>query len=75
MEIIRRLKAPTPTWFKKIRRIGLTCVAVATALMTLNASVPSFVLPSFIMKVCTWMLISGTTATVIAQTATNDDTK
>lgn len=72
---IYRLKANTPDWFKKIRKKGLKVTAVATALMAANGSIPTFHLPTLIYTICQWAIISGITAAIVSQTATDEDIK
>ena len=38
-KIIDRAKAPTPTFFKKLRNIGLTLAAISTAPIALPAAI------------------------------------
>ena len=72
---ICRIMADTPDWFKRIRKKGIKMVAVATALMAANGTIPTFHLPTMIYTFCQWAIISGITAAVISSTATNEDIK
>ena len=74
-EIYKRLEKDTPEWFKKVRKKGLKVTAVATALMAANGTIPTFHLPNVIYTLCQWAIISGITAAIVSQTATNDDIK
>jgi len=40
MNIIERAIAPTPTFFKKLRNIGLVLAAISTAIVTAPVSLP-----------------------------------
>ncbi len=42
-EIIQRAKKPTPSFFKKLRNIGLVLVAVSTAIVTAPIALPAVV--------------------------------
>jgi hypothetical protein len=41
MEIIKRLKEPTPSFWKKVQRIGLTLGVIGGAIMTAPVSLPA----------------------------------
>jgi hypothetical protein len=64
MRIIKRLKATTPPFFKKVRNIGLIVAGVGTAIATLPVS-----LPVGLVAVSSYLIAIGTTAATIAQTA------
>jgi hypothetical protein len=64
MRIIKRLKATTPPFFKKVRNIGLIVAGVGTAIATLPVS-----LPVGLIGLSSYLIAIGTTAATIAQTA------
>jgi hypothetical protein len=64
MRIIKRIKATTPFFFKKVRNIGLIVAGVGTAIATLPVS-----LPVGLVAVSSYLIAIGTTAATIAQTA------
>jgi hypothetical protein len=64
MRIIKRIKATTPPFFKKVRNIGLIVAGVGTAIATLPIS-----LPVGLVAVSSYLIAIGTTAATIAQTA------
>ena len=64
MRIIKRLKATTPPFFKKVRNIGLIVAGVGTAIATLPIS-----LPVGLVAVSSYLIAIGKTAATIAQTA------
>ncbi|CAB5218396.1 hypothetical protein UFOVP211_12 [uncultured Caudovirales phage] len=64
MRIIKRIKATTPPFFKKVRNIGLIVAGVGTAIATLPVS-----LPVGLVAVSSYLIAIGTTAATIAQTA------
>lgn len=72
MELINRIKACTPRWFKKIRRVGIYVSAIALALLAAGTTVPGFVLPSVLDSFCQWIAVAGITASAISTTAKED---
>lgn len=66
-EIIERVKAPTPNFFKKVRSIGLTVGAVGTALLSAPVSLPAAVL-----TLAGYMVAAGLVASVLSSTARED---
>jgi hypothetical protein len=64
MRIVKRLKATTPPFFKKVRNIGLIVAGVGTAIATLPVS-----LPASLIGISSYLIAIGTTAATIAQTA------
>ena len=72
LNLVERVKAPTPKWFKIIRNIGITLTAVGGAILTAPIA-----LPATIVTVGGYLILGGTVATAIAQTAmqTEDNDK
>ena len=72
LNLVERVKAPTPKWFKIIRTIGITLTAVGGAILTAPIA-----LPATIVTVGGYLILGGTVATAIAQTAmqTEDNNK
>ena len=68
LNLVERVTAPTPKWFKIIRNIGITLTAVGGAILTAPIA-----LPATIVTVGGYLLLGGTVATAIAQTAMRDD--
>lgn len=64
MRIVKRLRATTPPFFKKVRNIGLIVAGVGTAIATLPVS-----LPVTLIGISSYLIAIGTTAATIAQTA------
>lgn len=64
MRIIKRMRATTPPFFKKVRNIGLIVAGVGTAIATLPVS-----LPVGVVALSSYLIAIGTTAATIAQTA------
>lgn len=63
-KIVRRLKQPTPRFFKKIRNYGLLLTAVSAVVTT--AVIP---LPAFLITIAGYTAIAGGIASAISQTA------
>lgn len=72
LNIVERVTAPTPKWFKIIRTVGITLTAVGGAILTAPIT-----LPATIVTVGGYLILGGTVATAIAQTAmqTEDNDK
>lgn len=68
LNLVERVTAPTPKWFKIIRNIGITLTAVGGAILTAPIA-----LPTTIVTVGGYLILGGTVATAIAQTAMRDD--
>jgi hypothetical protein len=64
MRIVKRLRATTPPFFKKVRNIGLIVAGIGTAIATLPIS-----LPATLIATSSYLIAIGTTAATIAQTA------
>lgn len=64
LNLVERVKAPTPKWFKIIRNIGITLTAVGGAILTAPVA-----LPASIVAVGGYLILGGTVATAISQTA------
>ncbi len=68
LTLIERIKAPTPNWFRIIRTAGLVLGSVGTVLLT-----SPIVLPAGIVSLAGYMLLAGSIASAIAQTAVKID--
>ena len=64
LNLVERVTAPTPKWFKIIRTIGITLTAVGGAILTAPIA-----LPATIVTVGGYLILGGTVATAISQTA------
>ena len=67
MEIVKRLKAPTPKFFKKVRNLGLLLTAIGTGII--GAPV---VLPVAIASIGGYLVLGGTIAAGVAQLTKED---
>ena len=72
LNLVERVTAPTPKWFKFIRTVVIALSAVGGAILTAPVA-----LPATIVTVAGYVLLGGTVATAIAQTAmqTEDNDK
>jgi len=68
LNLVERVKAPTPKWFKIIRTIGITLTAVGGAILTAPVA-----LPATIVTVGGYLILGGTVAIAISQTAMQTD--
>lgn len=64
LNLVERVKAPTPKWFKIVRTIGITLTAVGGAILTAPVAIPAT-----IVTVAGYLALGGTIATAVAQTA------
>lgn len=68
MNIINRIQAPTPKFFRKVRTIGLVLAAVSATLLA-----SPIALPAMVIQVAGYLAVAGSVATAVAQTATEDE--
>lgn len=67
MNVIERACAPTPKFFKKLRTIGLILAAAGGAIL-----VAPVALPLALVTVAGYIVVAGTVATAISQTAVEE---
>jgi len=70
MNVIDRVKAPTPKFFRVLRTLGL-CLAAAS--VTILAA--PIALPPALVSVAGYVALAGTVATAVSQTAVEDQAK
>ena len=63
-QLIKRVQAPTPKFFKQLRNIGLALAAVATTI----AAAP-VALPAVIIKVAGYLAVASGVLSAVSQTA------
>ncbi|QIG88515.1 hypothetical protein G6R40_02500 [Chryseobacterium sp. POL2] len=68
LNLVSRIKEPTPKWFKIIRSAGLVLSAVGGVLVAAPVA-----LPATLITVGGYLLLGGTLATAISQTAINSE--
>lgn len=67
MNLSERIQSPTPTFFKKIRNIGIILTAISGTL--LGAPIA---LPLIVMKIASYMAVASMVATAVSQTAVTE---
>lgn len=67
MELINRLKAPTPRIFKKLRTIGISLVTVGGAIIA-----SPVVLPVGLVTLAGYAMVAGTVMGAVSQVAVDD---
>ncbi len=70
MKIIDRYKKPTPTFFRKLRNIGIALAATGGAILAAPIS-----LPALVITIATYLTVVGTVATAVSQAVVSDDEK
>ena len=63
-QLKERLKAPTPAFFKKLKKIGLAIAAVGAAIVTAPIS-----LPAIIVTIGGYLALAGGVTVIVSQTA------
>jgi hypothetical protein len=63
-QLIDRLTSPTPTFFQKLRNIGLALAAIATTI----AAAP-VALPALVVKIAGYLAVAAGVASAVSQTA------
>lgn len=66
--LIQRVQAPTPKFFKKLRNIGLTLAAIATTV----AAAP-IALPAIVIKIAGYLAVASGVAGAVSQTAVENE--
>lgn len=64
IEVIERIKAPTPKFFKKLRTIGLGLAAIAGTVLTAPIA-----LPAVVIKIAGYAAVAGGVLGAVSQTA------
>jgi hypothetical protein len=68
MNIIDRIIAPTPKFFKKVRTVGLVLAAVSASLLAAPVALPAVVL-----QLAGYLAVAGSVATAVSQVATMEE--
>jgi len=66
--LIKRVQAPTPPFFQRLRNIGLAAAAVATVVLTAPIA-----LPAALVKVAGYVAVAGGIAGAVSQTAVKQE--
>ena len=68
MNLVQRVQAPTPKFFKKLRNIGLSLAAIGATILTAPVG-----LPAIILKIAGYLAVAGGVAGAISQTAVKSE--
>ena len=68
MKLIDRYKKPTPTFFRKLRNIGIALAATGGAIIAAPIA-----LPALVITLATYLTVVGTVATAISQAVVSDN--
>ncbi|MGG9960200.1 hypothetical protein [Ferruginibacter sp. SUN106] len=68
MNVKQRMQAPTPPFFKKLRKWGLIVAGIGGALLTAPVS-----LPTAVITVAGYLTVAGAVASTVSQAATVTD--
>jgi hypothetical protein len=68
MNIVQRMKAPTPKFFRVLRNIGLALAAAGGALLAAPVA-----LPAVIITVAGYVTVAGGVMTAVSQSAVDDE--
>jgi hypothetical protein len=66
--ITRRIKAPTPKFFKKVRNIGLVLAAVSGTIIAAPIA-----LPAVVVQIAGYMAVASSVASAVSQTAVKSE--
>ena len=70
MNVIDRLASPTPTFFQKLRNIGLVLAAVSASIVAAPVA-----LPAIVVTVAGYLAVAGTVLGAVSQITIPADTK
>lgn len=70
MNIIERMKCPTPPFFKKLRNVGLVLAAIGGAIMA-----SPIALPVGVVTAAGYLAVAGGVATAVSQSVTCQEEK
>jgi hypothetical protein len=70
MNIVQRMKAPTPKFFKTLRTVGIALAAAGGALLATPVA-----LPAAIITIASYATVAGTVITAVSQSAAEADSK
>ena len=70
LNLVKRIQAPTPKWFRKLRSIGLALAAVGGAIVAAPIA-----LPVGLVSVAGYLGLAGGVITAVSQTAVSTEEK
>ena len=68
MSIVERLLSPTPTFFQKLRNIGLVLAAISAAIVSAPVA-----MPAIITTIAGYLAVAGTVLSGVSQITVPDD--
>ena len=68
MKIIDRYKKSTPTFFRKLRNIGIALAATGGAILAAPIS-----LPALVITIASYLAVAGTVVTTVSQAVVSDN--
>ena len=66
MNILERVNAPTPAFFKRLRNIGLLLAAISAAIIAAPVA-----LPAALVSVASYLAVGGAVISAVSQITTN----
>lgn len=72
-QIIKRASDPTPKFFKKIIKIGLSVLTVGIAIKATPETVPGVVLPAIVNTISGYMIAAGSIAAALSKLTTTNE--
>jgi len=70
MNLSKRYKHKTPSFFRKLRNVGIALAATGGALLAAPVA-----LPAFLLKLAGYLAVAGTVATTVSQAVVSDNLK
>jgi ABC-type xylose transport system permease subunit len=68
MNLLERVASPTPTFFQKLRNIGLALAAISAAIIATPVA-----LPTIVVTIAGYLAVAGTVLGAVSQTAIPED--
>jgi hypothetical protein len=68
MTVIKRIQAPTPTFFKKVRNIALVLAAISGSILAAPVA-----LPAVVVQVAGYLAVAAGVASAVSQVTTTDE--
>jgi ABC-type xylose transport system permease subunit len=68
MNLIDRVASPTPTFFQKLRNIGLALAAISAAIIAAPVA-----LPAIVVTIAGYLAVAGTVLSAVSQTTIPGD--
>jgi ABC-type xylose transport system permease subunit len=68
MNLVERAVSPTPTFFQKLRNIGLALAAISAAIITSPAA-----LPAIVVTIAGYLAVAGTVLGAVSQITIPED--